>query len=450
MGESSSMLMGKPMSNELALWPEPNTTVVPKSESRPNEIMSAAQALTTRDQKQIVSAFESESYEMLAGFVLNKALAQLKRQLATLGMEFVGEMLGRQDLDEDSLPTVEISNFEAIKLARELGFINKTDAVRLSQQTALLAHFDNLDIEEAELEEMTKEEAVSFLRTCVNAVLGRIDNVAPQEFVKFRSALEGKTYKADDTDVSSLVAAPYFFKRTTLSVLLSNIKTKSGAQYEHTLGNIVVILPLIWAGLREQEKWATGQAYAEVVNQGQSTAINALKKVLMTVQGFDFVPETLRSQTFSSAASAVISAHTAMNNFYNERPAIQGLSKLGTTIPWPAFPICMSAMLAVYLGNQYGTARDAQAETEKLLGRISANQWRYYFNECLPSDLLILQKLAWYDRPISRWSQLLKTYNLGEIGSKHRRVGNLISEGAGPKTEKVKETARKMITDMGK
>lgn len=429
------------MPNALTIWTEPTGTVVPKDESRPIEIVSAAQALTTRDQRQIVAAFEARSYEMLAGFVLNKALAQLKRQLATLGMEFVGEMLGRQDLDEESIATASISNFEAIKLARELGFITKTDAKRLSQQVELLAHFDNFEVGDAELEEMTKEEAVSFLRTCVNSVLGRADNVAPQEFVQFRSALESRTYKSTDNDIGTLVAAPYFFKRTTLSVLLSNIKTKSGAQFEHTLGNIIVIVPLIWTDLKDQEKWSFGQSYAEAVNSGQSAAINAMKKTLMSVQGFDFVPESLRSQTFSAAASAVINAHTAFNNFYNERPAVQALAKLGSTIPWPAFPVCMSAILAVYLGNTYGVAKDAQTDNKALLKRITDNQWRYYFNECLPRDDLILQKLAWSDKPVRRWTTLVSEFGLAEIGSKSRRIANLLAAGDEGNESRIKELA---------
>ena len=58
--------------------------------------------------------------------------------------------------------------------------------------------------------------------------------------------------------------APYFFVRTTLSVLLSAVKSAKGAVQEHSVGNLLVLLPLLWARLREPEKWQVGQAYAEV------------------------------------------------------------------------------------------------------------------------------------------------------------------------------------------
>ncbi len=433
------------MANALTVWTEPSGTIVPRSEMNPPAIVSAAKALTTRDQRQIATAFEAESYEMVASFVLNKALSQLKKQLSSLGMEFVGEMLGRQDLDEDSIPTVSISNYEAIRLAQELGVINSTDAKRLSQHTELLAHFDNLDSQNAEFEEMTREEAVGFLRTCVNSILGRVDNFAPTEFVTFRSALESKTFKASDTDVQALNAAPYFFKRTTLSILLAGVKTRSGAQYEHTLGNIIVIVPVMWPQLRDAEKWAVGQAYAEAVNSGNSAAVTSLKKALMVVQGFDFVPETLRSQTFSSAASAIISVHTAANNYYNEPAAVSALVKLGSTIPWPAFPICTSAVFAVYLGNAYGHTWAAQGDIEALLRRLTANQWEYYFNECLPNDQLILQKLAWHDKPVGRWIEIFTTFDLAKISLKTKDLNDLRTVAVQRKTVKIKSLATSML-----
>ena len=363
---------------------------------------------------------------MMAGFVLTKALSQLKRSLSALGMAFVGEMLGRPDLTEDSVPTVSISNFEAVTLARELGLVNSTDAKRLIQHIELLAHFDSLDPEIAESEEMSREEALSFLRTCVNSILGRQGDVAPVEFVRFRADLESRVFRATDQDVLSLKMAPYFFKKTTLSILLSGIRAKNGAQFENLLGNIVVLVPELWPTLRDSEKWSVGQAYAEAVNFSIGAAVLALKKALSAVRGFDFVPESLRSQTFAAAAANLISVHTAMNNFYNEPQAIASLSKLGTAIPWPAFPICMSAVLAVRIGNSYGVSNDAQPDAVSLLRRITANQWLYYFNECIPGDQLILQKLAWSQATKTRWCTLVEEFGITEDGIRNPIVQKLV------------------------
>jgi hypothetical protein len=417
------------MSNAVTVWKEPAGTVVPRTASDASQIAAVAKNLSKKDQSQIVMAFNSDAYEMMAGFVLSKALSQLKRALASLGMAFVGEMLGRADITEDSVPTVSISDYEAITLAKELGLVNSTDAKRLRQHLELLAHFDSLNADDAENEEMDREEALSFLRTCVNSVLGHEENIAPVEFVAFRAALEGRTFKSTDPELHTLGVAPYFFKKTTLSILLAGTKTKTGAQLEHTLGNIVVIIPSLWAHLRDGEKWSIGQSYAEVVSAGNSATVLALKKALTSVQGFDYVPESLRSQTFSAAAANLINVHTAMNNFYNEPAAIAALAKLGTTIPWPAFPICMSAVMAVTLGNRYGVSISAQPEAQSLLSRLTVNQWDYYINECLPQDTLVLEKLSWYKSCQTHWSEVCTVFRLNERNKKEKNIERIVQAG---------------------
>jgi hypothetical protein len=436
--------------NTVVVWKEPQGAVVPRSADSALAIAAVAKNLSTRDQKQIVSAFQSESFEMMAGFVLNKALSQLKRALASMGMTFVGEMLGRADINEDSVPTVSISDYEAITLARELGVINSTDAKRLTQHLELLAHFDSLNINDAETEEMAREEALSFLRTCVISVLGREGDVAPAEFVAFRSELEGRTLKESDAELATLRVAPYFFKKTTLSILIAAAKTKTGAQFEHTLGNIVVIVPALWESLRDSEKYSLGQAYAEAVSAGSNAVMLALKKALSAVQGFDFVPESLRSQTFSAAAANVISVHTAMDNFYNEPAALQALSRLGTTIPWPAFPICMSAVLAVKLGNNYGVSNAAISTADQLLGRLTKNQWDYYLNECLPGDELVLQKLTWYRKPRAQWIKVVREFQLPDKADKSVQVTRLLAASKRDDFNAVESTARTLLEAMRK
>ena len=116
-----------------------------------------------------------------------------------------------------------------------------------------------------------------------------------------------------------------------------------------------------------------------------------------------------------------------MNNFYNEPSAISALAKLGTTIPWLAFPICMSAILAVYLGNSYGYSHAAIPESSKLLERLTNNQWEYYLNECLQADELIIFKLMDSSKTQERWFDLVEKFKLDEKNIKIRLVNQIIT-----------------------
>ena len=380
--------------------------------------------LSQRDIRSIAAAFESQSYEMATTFVWTKAASVLKRQVAALGMEFVGEMLSRPDIHEDSDPATVLSDREAVSLAEDLGMVSSTLAFRLTQALALVTHFTRLTPEDSESEGMAVEEAVMLLKTCVTGILSRPNFDGALQFADFRKKLSSATLRSDEC--LALQNSPYFFLRTTLSVLLSLIKTEKGASHEHALGNVGVILPIIWPKLRDTEKWQVGQAYAELTSEGKRAASTGLKAALLQVHGFDFVPESLRSNTFTEAAARVLAAHFGYNNFFTEEEPMVILANLGTAIPKPAFAKCMEATVAVWLGNRWGHAYASEGPATNIFNSLRLEQWEYYVNECLPGDKSVLDKLADDEKPIRRWISLVATYLKRAFVVRDQRVFRLL------------------------
>ncbi len=140
------------------------------------------------------------------------------------------------------------------------------------------------------------------------------------------------------------------------------------------MANINLILPLVWDGLRDTEKWQVGRIYAEVHSEGKTTSMGGLRKALLKVEGFDFVPESLRLTTFIEAAEKVIKAHEGFDNFYLEESPMKMLKSLGTVIPTPSFPICASAILAVHLGNMYGSSWNASPIARDMLDKFTPDR----------------------------------------------------------------------------
>ena len=409
-------------SHAITLWNASEPVVIPTTLSELDEIVRfAAPTLSTRDMKAIVSGFHSDSFEMVATFVWTKAAATLKKQLASLGMEFVGEMLGRPDLTDDSDPT-RVGDHEAIALAEDLGMITPTQGLRLKHALELVAHFANLQHEQAEDESMGREEALSLLKTCITSILGKPRFDAAIHFADFRRTLAERSLQPGDNEVQTIKNAAHFFVRTTISVLLSMVKSGKGAALEHSVGNTILLVPMLWDRLRSPERWQVGQAYAEVNAAGNRVATTGLKKALVSVQGFDYVPESLRSNTFTEAAARVLSAHFGWNNYHNETEPMSNLANLGTTIPKPAFAKCMEATLAVWLGNHWNYSWSARPYADKVLQSLRREQWEYYVNECLPRDRTVLDKLSSYGSPVGWWKQLVVTYGLASIMIREKPV----------------------------
>jgi len=351
---------------------------------------------------------------MASNFVWNKAISSLKAQLSRLGTAFIAEMLDRPDITPGDNISRVLTDYDALRLARELGVVSSTGYLRLKQSFDLIVHFGQLPPEEAEETEMTVNEAVGIVRACVETILGQSKIDVAVDFKEFRDNLESSVFEKSDDEIAGLCNSPYFFRRASIRILLALIKSDSGAQLENALGNANLIIPLIWEELLPPERFQIGRAYSEIVADGKTQAASGLKKILLKVRGFDFVPEDLRSRSFISAAKNVIDAHEGGNNFYNEPGPTRTLSEMGSTIPRPAFPVCMTAALLVNLGNRYGISYDAQTYANSILKKLSPERWLFYLDKCLKVDERILETLV-YDNPFSRWVALVHDYNLGTI-----------------------------------
>jgi hypothetical protein len=431
-----------------ALWKPNEVAVIPASASTPAEIANYAQQLTKKDVQQILQAYENNSFQMMSLYVWYKAEGALKKQIASLGMEFVGEMLARPDIDETS--SIEsITTHELIALAQDLGIISSTNALRLKQCQQTLSHFNSLEGGEAEEEELSSIEALHCFRTCVQAILAHPKIEVAAEFTKFRRQLEQHSFKSGDSEMVKLANSPYVFQRTTLSVLLAMLKTKGGAQLSHAIENINVCMPLLWSKLRQPQKWQAGEMYADLVASGKKTGALGLQKALLSVQGFDFVPENLRSESYAKSAKDVLDAHQGFNNFYNEPQPMKLLASLGTTIPMPAFASCMTAVLCVRLGNDWGYSWAAQTPAATMLRGLGQTQWEYFLNECIIGDQTILEKLAFGEKMRHRWIEVVDEFKLGELNVVPKHAKSMIEGAVKNNQVQVKNAALGALAAMG-
>ena len=433
------------MSNAMTLWQPDNRSLVPSSARTPKAITKHATQLSDRDRRQGVFAFKAEHHEMGLNFIWLRTIAALKRELATVGFGLLGEMLGRVEVGENDNVEDLLTIRDTIRLAEELGIVTNSEALRLRHIHEIIAHSNQLAIDEEDSEEIDGSEAIAYLKVCVKAVLAKPRVEVAKKFVEFREALESESFVSDEDKIRTLLSSPYFFWKLTIDILMNSARNSTGAKLEHCLANINILIPELWENLREKEKWHIGRTYAELYSEGKKTSMSGLKQALMKVQGFDFVPENLRSDTFVKAAEAILRAHDGMNNFYNEPSPTRSLAQLGTSIPIPALPTCMTALLSVVLGSQYGISWSAQPIAEDVLNKLGRDRWRYYLDQVLPTDSRILGKLM-DDKPCRQWIEIVERYSLSDLQLKEREVSRLIDVSVSKREVDIKKSARKLIS----
>ncbi|MBI1390954.1 MAG: hypothetical protein GC154_21190 [bacterium] len=429
--------------NEVVLWDADSGEPIPRTANTPARISEYAVQLSNRDKRQIVGAIEAGHFEMAINYLWSKTSTALKRELSVVGVQLLGEILGRADVDEDDDVEDILTTTDAILVAEELGVISPTDAMRLRHTNELVTHFSNLETMESDIEELDESEAMASLRACIKGVLGRPKIEVAKKFVDFRKALEEESLKEEDTRVETLKNSPYFYLKLTISVLMNSAKKTHGATLEHTLANINLLVPILWPKIRDTEKWQIGKTYAEAFADGNKVVVSGLKSALLKVKGFDYVPENLRSDTFNKAAEQIFIAHEGMNNFYNEVVPVRELIKLGSTIPAPALPKCISALLCVVLGNRYGTSFSAKPDATRLLDSLSSERWSFYLNQVLPGDIKILNKLL-DEKPCSNWFSVSENYEFQKIDINDRDIAKLIDESIKRDRDKVGNIIKKL------
>lgn len=432
------------MDKELRIWNGDSQNLIPTSAKSSAEITSYAVQLKQKDKDQIIFAFDNGHYDMGLTFLWEKTISALKNELSTVGVSLLGEMLGKIDVDENDNVGDILTTKETIHLAEELGAISSTGAMRLRHTNEMMNHFSRLGDSESESEEIEESEAKSSLRACIKSVLSKPKVEIAKDFIKFRELIENSTFQENDTQFQALLSSPYFFKKLTLGILLSAAKNNIGAQLEHSLANINTLIPLMWDGFRDAERWQVGHAYAEVYSDGKTSSVGAIKSVLMKTRGFDYVPENLRSDTFVKITEAILRAHDGLGNFHTETSPITSLKKLGSVIPTPAFPACMTAMLCIKLGNKYGYSWDAEPIATELLNNVTPDRWQYYLNQILPGDMRVLEKLL-EDLPLSRWMDEAKLRKLNTLQIKNNAIADLIKASIKKNKTRAMNASKKLI-----
>ena len=400
-----------------ALWQSNSGVILPKVANL-DIILSYNYQLRERELKGVAVNYNSGLFEIASESIWNRAIAILKNRVLALGIQFVSEMVGVDNLDYiQNLPP-----FEIINLAMELGFINSTGKMRLMHANEIIQHYIERDIDE----EMPQNESDSVIRPCIQYILAYEDSNMQIEYNDFRTSLITDNIASTPGKIESLKSSPYFYKKTTLRTLVNLLESTENTEFEVVENNFFIIIQAIWPEITSDDKYFIGLTFSKHKNANHTLQINALNRALASVNGFDYVPENLRSMSFIEVAKKLKSVHFGLNNFYNEPSATNNLNKMGTKIPKPAMKECIGATLMVLLGNQYGRSFDAIEPATSILKKLTSLDWVYYIEQCLITDEEVLSKIAGGGDRAERWCNIANSFNLDSLEYSNSKITEFI------------------------
>ena len=375
-----------------------------------NELMSYGIALNARDQAKIVKYYNDYDFATAAEKIWPRSINILKNRILSLGEEFVADMVETDDLEY----VRDLPPYKVICLANDLGFVDNAGKRKLLSANEYYNFY--LGTHAGIDEEMPQDEANIIIKSCISYILYSNDDTYGLQFNDFREKLKTtRITEIFDDDEAMFATCPYFYLKTTIRSLIKLFKETDGIEFENITTNLGLIVPQIWSRLKTEEKLVLADAYTDYVNISDVSHTDALNKILLKVQGFDYVKENVRSRTFISVANKLIDTHFGLNNFYNEPSMIKTLEDLGTKFPKPALKSCVTAVLYIKLGNSYGTSWNAEVIADRLLDRLTKDEWCIYLERYLIEEDTLLDSIHGSNKILkmySKWKEVVKKYDL--------------------------------------
>lgn len=206
-----------------ALWQSNSGIELPKVTTL-DVILGYNYQLKARELSAISTNYNAGFFEMASESIWNRSITILRNRVLALGIQFVSEMVGIDNLDYiQNLPA-----FEVINLAMELGFINATGKMRLTHANEIVQHYLDRDV----MEEMPQNESDCVIRPCIQYILGYEDSNIQIEYTDFRTSLKVENLSNNTAKLESLNTSPYFYKKTTIRTLVNLLSSYSGTTFD--------------------------------------------------------------------------------------------------------------------------------------------------------------------------------------------------------------------------
>lgn len=374
-----------------------------------SELVQFGVALPEPVRNKVAKYYQIGDFVTAANAVWDRAINLLRKRILSLGEEFVADMVESDDLDYvRNLPA-----YRVIDLAHDLGFIDKSGRRKLQSANEQYNFFNNTDAED--YEEMPQDEANIIIKNCISYILCTTDDSFGLQFNDFREKLKtGAITELYDDDKAMFATCPYFYLKTTVRSLLKLFRDTDGIEFDNVTRNMNAVFPVIWDRLKIEERRALADAYTDY-SESDDAREKIIKGVMLQVRGFDYVKENVRSRMYIQTAKKLIDIHFGMQNFYNEPRAIKDLEDLGTVIPKLALKECVTAILYVKLGNQYGTSWRAEEVADRMLSNLTEEDWITYLENYMIEEDHLLDGIEQSRKMRNKWKEVIKSYNLKKL-----------------------------------
>ena len=347
-------------------------------------------------------------FDAALNYLWDELVNELRRRVAGFDLKYFYDIAaGSSDLrkhlrTEEDLSKVDDASL--LRAAKEIGLLTdvgfqRLDHIRFMRNHASAAHPNQVTL--------TGLDLANWLQICIREVI-----TTPPDTVTAQTGRLLANIKRDRLDDEAVLAAAAFFdqlprdRADTLANGLFGLYTDPDRS-PTTADNVRTLWPRLWPFVSEDTRGSYGLRHARARASADTDVATAARELIDLVDGTAYLTEEVRAVEMDAALDTLMSAHSGMNNFYNEATPARNLSNLvgdHGSVPSVIQPKYISVLVEVFLGNGYGISWAAdptyRALIEKLDSKMAGRALRMFLQ---PEISSLLQTTS----ARQKWAELL-------------------------------------------
>jgi hypothetical protein len=365
-------------------------------------------------------------FDSAINYAWNTAILSLRNKMSDFGLAVASQLL-EKDLTDGKI--IEINDSELLKYCLELNLINEDGYYFLSQCRDLrnnysAAHPSNGD------NTIDDSEVTNFISRCAKYAFDRESDprgVDVKEFLRIlkdnRLNSEQEGYWIEKIKQTNDKQRDFIF--TTLHGIYCD-----EASSEQTRLNCLELCK------REQNNF-TPKVLSNLINQhqdylakGQEGKLKASRAYFEKLGFLEYLNEREKHSIVSTAIKNLISAHNAMNNFYNEPPFAERLLEISQQLPIPdsAKSEFVEAVVTCAVGNPWGVCKIALPHYKRMIAGFNQKEIKWMLD--LPiTNTIVGRRIKEEIKCKNNYIELVGTLSVDSIPASLTTLYNNIIKG---------------------
>jgi hypothetical protein len=330
-------------------------------------------------------------FDAALNYIWDETIRNLRSKVARFDLEYfydtaIPDPRRRPDfVTEDHL--VDLADWVLIKGCQQTGIISDIgykhlDFIREMRNHASAAHPNQ--------NQLTGLQLVAWLETCIKEVLSKEPEGPTIVVGRLLQGLRRERLQQQDIPpiATAIAALPAELSASLLRTLFGMYTDDRIAS--EVRDNLRLVIGTVWSVCSDDARFEVGLKYGNLKANAQLSRAGLAREFLEYVGGLPFLSEDTLAVELSSAIRALLDAHEAWYNFYNEPAparALQALVPKSGMVPASVRGTYVKALAMCRMGNSYGVSREAVPIYDELIGRWTDAELTVFVKLLLDPDV---------------------------------------------------------------